>query len=87
MPLTVLPCTAEHIERAIQSRIPKQWLYDHFVLYKNNISFQMFHYCVFVSNPCGWDLVDQLIATVPEQPYRVYYWSGLRVPDHIRALM
>ena len=86
MPLMLLPCTAEHIQRAIQSRIPNQWVYDHFVLYQNNISFQMLNYCVFVSNPCGWKLVDQLTATVPDQ-IRVYYWNGLRVPEHIRAAM
>ena len=87
MSVILRPCTAEHVEWSIRYRTPRQQFYDHFTVYQNNISSQMLHYCVFVSNPCGWELVDQLIATVPEQLYRVYYWSGLRVPDHIRALM
>ena len=86
MPLTVLPCTAKRVEWAIQYRTPRQKYYDHFISYQNNISYKMSGYFVFISNPCGWNLVDQLIATVPEE-IRVYYWSGLRVPEHIRALM
>ena len=86
MSVTLLPCTAEHIEFAIQYRTPQQRNYFHFTLYQNNISYKISNYFVFISNPCGWNLVDQLIDTVPEQ-IRVYYWNGLRVPEHIRALM
>ena len=84
MSVTLLPCTAEHVEWAIRHRTPRQQNYDHFTLYQNNISYQISNYFVFISNPCGWNLVDQLIATVPEH-IRVFYWNGLRVPEHIRT--
>ena len=85
MSVTLLPCTAEHVEWAIRHRTPRQQNYDHFTLYQNNISYQISNYFVFISNPCGWNLVDQLIATVPEH-IRVFYWNCLVVPEHIRTV-
>ena len=84
MSVILRPCTAEHVEWSIRYRTPRQEIYDHFTLYQNNISYKISHYFVFISNPCGWNLVDQLIATVPED-IRVFYWNRLTVPEHIRT--
>ena len=86
MSVTLLPCTVEHVERAIQYRTPRQQYYFDFTLYQNNISYKISDYFVFISNPCGWYLVDQLIATATED-IRVFYWNRLTVPEHIRKVL